>query len=199
MRFIVVCPKVPQNIKQLIAFENVFVVAVDAALKDLVKNHIHVDAAIGDFDSLENPQLLENLPTIKLNPVKDVSDTFSALEYAFSNSEDVVMVGGLFGSRIDHLYANLLLFHHYPKLTIIDEGNKIQSFTEGTYTFEKDEYDYFSIFSIKESLISTKGSKYNLTDYWMKPNDPLGLSNEIEDTLTLTVKQGHVIVIRSKK
>ena len=199
MRFIVVAPKVSPFVKQLIDFENTFVIAVDSALKDLIKNHIHVDAAIGDFDSLENQSLLENLPVIKLDPKKDVSDTNYALEYAFGNSEDVILLGGLFGNRIDHLYGNLLLLIKYPKLTIIDESNKIKAYGEGIYTFKKDEYDYFSIFALEESIISISGAKYPLDNYHLNMSDPLGLSNEIEEELRLTVTKGFVMVIRSKK
>lgn len=200
MRFIVVSPTVPKNIKTLVSLEHSFVVAVDAAVETLIKNRIHVDVAIGDFDSLVDHTLLSDLPVIKLNPIKDVSDTNYALAYAYENTKDVTLVGGLFGSRIDHLYANLMLMHKYPSLTIIDEGNLIQSFQQGTFSINKKDYDYISIFALKDSLINLKGVKYPLYDYSLMTFDPLGLSNEIlKEEMILEVLEGHVIVFQTKQ
>lgn len=197
MMVIVVAPKVPLNIKKLVDLKDCFIIAVDRAVEDLNRLKIHYDLAIGDFDSLQDEKTIKS-EQIKLNVVKDESDTFEAIAYAYEKSDTVILVGGLQGNRIDHLYANLLLFQKYPNLTIIDDHNKISSRGKGTHSYDGNDYDYISIFAIKDALITLTGTKYLLTEYQLKKDNPLGLSNEIITKAIIEVIDGVVLVIQSK-
>ena len=61
------------------------VIGVDKGIEELLKLNIPIDIAIGDFDSIKSKELLNsNLikETMTLNPVKDISDTHAAVEFA---------------------------------------------------------------------------------------------------------------------
>lgn len=197
MKVVVVAPKVPKNIKDLVNLDDSFIIAVDKAVEGLNELEITYDLAIGDFDSLQDEKSIKS-DIIKLNTVKDESDTFEAISQAYKKSNTVFLVGGLQGNRIDHLYANLLLFDKYPDLTIIDEHNEITLKRKGIYSYEKKEYDYISIFANKDSIISLKGTKYLLSKYQLKKDNPIGLSNEIMTKATIEVLEGEVLIFQTK-
>lgn len=200
MKVIVVTRQTPENINDLITIEqNDFIIAVDGALMSLFKQKIKVDLAIGDFDSLENKNLLKGLEIIKLNKEKDETDTFKALEYAYNKfDKEVFLIGGIKGDRIEHFIANYLLFNSFPKLTIIDENSKIYLLEKGSHLISKK--TYISFFGYSEGLISLSGFKYNLEKYILKQCDPLCISNEIIKTYgEIKVHNGRVIVIETKK
>lgn len=197
MKIIIVSPTVPENIKEILPKDS-YIIAVDAAVKDLHNLGIEYQLAVGDFDSLKDDSLLTG-KVIRLNPIKDESDTAKALQIAFEMSDDVLLIGGTEGARKDHFIANLLMLQKYPSLVMMDAYNLIYTKPEGTYSITKKEYDYFSIFPIENSVITLKNVKYPLDRYVMNRFDPLGLSNEIFGVATLIVHQGSVIVFQSKE
>ena len=194
---IVIAPKVPEAVKALVHLDGAFVIAVDQAVAALNAQGVSYDLAIGDFDSLADESVIKS-EKLKLNPIKDESDTYKAIEFAYTKSDNVILVGGLLGSRIDHLYANLLLLQRFPNLTIMDANNKIELKSKGIYAYQRKEYDYISIFAIEDSIITLKGTKYPLDKYQIKKDNPIGLSNEIYDQATIEIIQGCVLVIQSK-
>lgn len=197
MRIYIVLPNVPALIKSLSDLETSYVIAVDSAVSELNTLNIRYDIAVGDFDSLKDESLIKS-NKVKLNPIKDESDTASAVRLAYESSDDIIILGGLKGNRIDHLYANLLLFRKYPGLVAIDDNNKITAKPNGTYTYFKKDYDYLSIFAIEKSLITIEGVKYPLDKYELKKDNPIGLSNEIIHHATITVHEGLILIIESK-
>ncbi|MDY0210240.1 MAG: thiamine diphosphokinase [Acholeplasma sp.] len=197
MKTIVVSPKVPENIQTLVDFAHAYVIAVDSAVKKMNELGIKYNLALGDFDSLDDLSLIQS-ETYRLNPIKDESDTAKAIEMAYQKSSEVYLVGGLKGNRIDHLYANLILLQKYPRLIIMDDTNHITLKTKGTYHFFKNEYDYLSLFALEDSIISIKGVKYPLTNYVLKKDNPIGLSNEIIKEAILEIDQGSLLIIQSK-
>ena len=92
-------------------FTNKIVVGVDKGAYLAYLANIKLDYAIGDFDSISANELklLEDYTNvIKLNPIKDETDTLYALR-KFSNHDNLIVLGGIMGSRIDHFVANLKL------------------------------------------------------------------------------------------
>lgn len=198
MKIAIISPTVPTNIKALIDIDSYYVIAVDAAVEALAKQGIRYDLAIGDFDSLrDHTQLIGEV--IRLNPIKDDSDTAKALEFAFNKANDVTLIGGTEGARKDHFIANLYLLIKYPSLVIMDAYNRISLKTIGTYSIEKKEYDYLSVFPVENSIITLKNVKYPLDHYHLNQFNPLGLSNEIMTIATLEVYEGAVWVFQSKE
>lgn len=197
MKILVIAPKVPTQLNNLIQVDDFYVIAVDQAVSELNNQAIQYHLAVGDFDSLVDMTEIHS-DILKLNPIKDESDTYKAIEIAYTKSDDVTLLGGLAGPRIDHLYANLLLLQRFPKLTIMDEHNKIEIKPKGTYAYKKNAYNYISLFAIEDTIITLEGTKYLLDHYLIKKDNPIGLSNEIEDEATIHIHDGMLLVIQSK-
>jgi thiamine pyrophosphokinase len=198
MKIAVISPTVPKSIRSLIQPEDYFIIAVDAAVEAIVEQGMDYQMAVGDFDSLNEPSLLHG-EVIRLNPIKDDSDTAKALEIAFGMSNDVILIGGTSGARKDHFVANLMLLTQYPDLVMMDEYNQITIKSNGTHNIEKKGYDYLSVFPIENSLITLTNVKYPLYQHQLNRLNPLGLSNEIDGVATLIVHEGKLLVFQSKE
>ncbi|MBS1985584.1 MAG: thiamine diphosphokinase [Bdellovibrionales bacterium] len=81
------------------------VVAVDGGLDFCARQRLPVDWAIGDWDSLRNPKLLQNIPAVTLPAQKDRSDFYAALQCALIEEPAEIVAMGFVGGRIDHQLA----------------------------------------------------------------------------------------------
>lgn len=182
-------------------FLDSYVIGVDKGALLCLNNNVKMDIAIGDFDSISNSELellYKETEVIKLNPIKDETDTSEALEYC-NGYDDITILGGIMGDRIEHFYANLLLLEKNNKIKIKDNNSLIFT-TSNDINLKKDVYKYISIFSLEDStILSLEGFKYNLDSYHMKRLDPLGVSNEvIEAEAKIKIASGRVLIILSK-
>lgn len=198
MKIAVVAPVVPKNVKELTKDRVIY--AVDAAVSDLIKENIAIDIAIGDFDSLKDKSVLNDFKCIKLSKDKDISDTNYAIRHAYEHSDDVILVGGLEGKRVDHLIANLLLFEKYNNLIIYNDNNIIKRLEVGEYTIKKEGFKYLSIFPLINTKLTLTGTVYPLYNETLFEYDTLGLSNEIKyASANLTIDKGVILLIQSKE
>lgn len=181
-------------------FENAFIIGVDKGALFCNKNNIQMDLAIGDFDSISKDDFnkISAKKIIKLNPIKDQTDTKEALNYV-KDYDEIILLGAIQGKRIEHFYANLLLLNDYKNLKIKDNSSFI--FTADKDLIIKNEYKYISIFSLaEESMISINGMKYNLNNYKLNKNDPLCISNEIVSINgEIKIISGKILIILSKE
>jgi thiamine pyrophosphokinase len=200
MRVLVVVHPVPKDIKKIISYkDDDYIIAVDQAVLSLYKQRIPIDLAIGDFDSLNNHGILNTLNVLKLDPIKDVTDSYQALiEAKKLNPDEYIMLGGIGGNRVEHFMAHILLFNQFPKLKIINDNSEIFMLENQDYIV--DFKGYVSIFAYDNALITLKGFKYPLEAYELKRYDPLGISNEmISNQATIKVEKGRVLVVLSKR
>jgi thiamine pyrophosphokinase len=200
MRVLIAVHPVPKDIKKIISFkDDDYMIAVDQGVISLYKQRIHIDLAIGDFDSLTNQGILRTLNVLKLDPIKDVTDSYQALIEAQNlNPDEYIMLGGIGGNRVEHFMAHILLFNQFPKLKIINDKSEI--FMLENQDYKLDFKGYVSIFAYDNALITLKGFKYPLEAYELKRYDPLGISNEmISNQATIQVENGRVLVILSKR
>jgi len=200
MRVLVIVHPVPKDIRKFFDLKpDDYIIGVDQAILALYKQRIPVHLAVGDFDSLKNQGILTQLDTVRLEPEKDDTDTHRAMVEAMKkNPEELVMIGGFGGLRIEHFIAHLTLFNEFNKLVMIDENSKIYLLTQGKY--ETQFKGYISLFSYPDSVITLEGFKYPLTHYELKLFDPLCISNEIVDIMGhINIEKGQVIVVESQK
>lgn len=182
-------------------FTNKTVVGIDKGAYLAYLANIKLDCAVGDFDSI-SAQELEELnkytKVIKLNPEKDDTDTLHALRM-YADYDNLYLLGGIAGTRIDHFVANLKLFYEFPNLTIIDNDTYITK-CEKRLDFQNDEYKYYSFFALEDVYdLCLKGFKYELTNHFLSHTSPLGVSNEILSNATLSYSKGKLLLIKTKE
>lgn len=181
-------------------FKDSYVIGVDKGALFCARNNIPMDIAIGDFDSIsadEYSLVAKSTKIIKLNPIKDLTDTMEAINLV-KDYQNITILGGISGKRIEHFYANLLILKQYSNVKIKDDSSFI--FTASKSLSLDNSYKFCSIFSLdNDTVISLSGFKYNLSDYHMDINDPLGISNELlKDFGEITINKGRILIILSK-
>ena len=175
------------------------IIGADRGALHAIKNGIIPDISIGDFDSVTDSELdiikKNSKKIIKLNPIKDKSDTEEAIELV-KDYDEIHILGGIKGKRIEHLFANIISLINYPNASLKDEDSLIEIINDNNYKIKK-EYKFISLYAIEESIITLKGFKYNLNNYLLKTNDPLCLSNEIINNPKIELKKGKLLIIYS--
>ena len=182
-------------------FTNNIVVGIDRGAYLAFQANIKLDYAVGDFDSIsaqELKELEEYTNVIKLNPEKDETDTLHALRM-FKTADNLLLLGGIAGSRIDHFVANLKLFYEFPNLTIID-NDTFMMLCEKNLNFQKDEYKYYSFFALEDVYdLCLEGFKYELKNYFLAHSSALGVSNEVLSNATVSYSKGKLLLIKTKE
>ena len=200
MRAIIVTHPTPKDIRKIFQFKHGdVVIAVDQAVLALYKQRIKIDLAVGDFDSLTNQGMLINLNVIRLNPIKDVTDTHQALvEASKMNPEEIVMIGGIGGDRIEHFMVHTLFFDEFPSLRILDDHTEIRMLSEGVH--EVDSKGFVTYIAYPKAKISLIGFKYPLAEYLLMTFDPLCISNEVlEKKGIIHIHDGRVLQFITNK
>lgn len=175
-------------------------IGVDHGVEELLRQGITPKFAIGDFDSLQNRQTLENLNIQILPERKDVTDTHAAIDYLLSKGYDEIEIYGATGGRLDHFFAVMCLLEKYQdvKLKVIDQQNCIQLLKPGVHQVENNGYYYFSLFALNESILSIKQAEYTLDNYLLKRDDPLCVSNEVKGKYAIIENSGNILLIQSR-
>ncbi|MFR7591149.1 MAG: thiamine diphosphokinase [Longibaculum sp.] len=175
-------------------------IGVDQGVEHLYNQGIVPILAIGDMDSIEDKQLLQQLQVELYSSIKDDTDTALALDYAFSHGYDEVDLYGVTQKRMDHFLAVLCLLEKYQDkhITIYDHYNKITVLKAGVHHILKEDYHYFSLFAFDESVISLKECHYPLDHYHLKRDDPLCVSNQMNKDNAIIENSQTVLLIQSK-
>ena len=182
-------------------FIDSYIIGVDKGALFCLKNNIKMDLAVGDFDSVnkEDYELIKRTTKIvKLNPIKDDTDTEHALNLV-KDYDEILILGGIKGNRIEHFVSMLIYLKKFPNLVIKDDYSIIFSSSKDLKIKKAEEYKYISIFSLdNDTLISLKGFKYNLDNFNLKEDNPLGVSNEIIDDYGIISLKGRIMIIRTR-
>lgn len=182
-------------------------VAVERGCLKAIRQKVHVDLAVGDFDSVTKRELdyiYKNVNSvIKLNPVKDDTDTYHAYNLV-KDCDSITVVGGIQGLRIEHFLALLNIVKADKKVRLVDDNSCIFRLdeTDSKRLIEgSSKYKYISIFAIENSVVTLNNFKYPLEKYALNTLNSLGISNEVAEGKTgeITVDSGKIIVIKSTK
>ena len=187
------------------------ILAADAGMEALYRDHVLPDIIVGDFDSV-NPDTLEyfhdkeQIEICMLTPEKNDTDTEHAIREAIRRgAHEIVILGGT-GSRIDHVLGNICLLgiglEEHVDIRMVDEHNRIRMIDSPLKIRKKDQFGkYISLipFSGRAEGVTLKGFKYPLDNYTMGGFNSLGISNEIvDDEAEISFTSGQMIVIESK-
>lgn len=179
--------------------KNIEYIGVDHGVEELFKQNIKPIFTIGDFDSLKDEKVLKDL-NLKILPArKDVTDTHAAVDYALDHGYDQIELYGVTGGRLDHFFAVICLLKKYRNIDIriIDQQNEIRLLTPGKYQITKDRYQYISFFAANETVLTIRNAKYPLTEYVLKDDDPLCVSNEIIGEVMMIETSGDIFLMKS--
>lgn len=179
-------------------------VGIDRGALILATQGIHMEFAIGDFDSISESeyQVVKAFAKeiIQLNPIKDASDSQLAIEECTRRGYTKGILYGALGGRLDHQYVNqhLCLLEQFD-CTCVDHRNRMFSLRVGTHVIQKNQYVYCSFFAIDEVVVTLEGFKYPLHNYRLERKNLIGLSNEIvADEATVQVIQGQLLCIQTR-
>lgn len=182
------------------------IIAVDKGLESLHNINVNPDYIIGDFDSVSKDILdkYSNTELVKLNPIKDFTDTHMALKLAIDLKADTITILGATGKRIDHALANINIMKEALekniKCKMIDTHNEIQLINSYTELEKNTNYKYISLIPLttKAEGITLKGFKYLLNNATLNIGHSIGVSNEqVDDIASINVSEGILILIKS--
>ena len=179
-------------------------IGADAGALWLARRGIRMKLAIGDFDSVSESDMTligdMSEQVIRLNPIKNDSDSESALRHAAEMGYEKIWLACSMSGRMDHTYVNFRLAMMFPGQAVLyDRQNRIMAYGPGRHVISRDGYGYFSVFASEKACISLAGMKYPLDHAVIGPDDIYTLSNEIEsEEGILEVHEGLVLVMQCR-
>ena len=181
-----------------------YVVAADAGFRLCRAIGLSPDLLIGDFDSMEEPSDLANVPHVERVPVmKDDTDTMLALKAGLSrNCTEFHIYGGTGGGRMDHTVANLqgLLYLCRRKARGFLYGRDFVWTAIENESFEVPRLlpdGLLSVFALTNHAkgVTIHGVLYPLDGAELSCDFPLGVSNHITgDTASISVEDGALLI-----
>lgn len=176
------------------------IIAADGGLKYLFQSGISPDYVIGDFDSLG--YIPDSGNVIKLDPVKDVTDMFSAVEKGTRLAYNEFVIYGGTGGREDHTLANYQLAAYLAEkgcsVTLVNGKKRIIAISDGSVCFDEDKKGYISVFAHSDICtgVTLSGLKYPLENAVLRNTFALGVSNEFTGVKSsVSVKKGILIIM----
>lgn len=184
-----------------------YVICADSGILHCNNLGIKADLWVGDFDSSDFEKY-SKLPAankaevVRLNPVKNDTDTEHALDCALERGyKDIVLIGGI-GTRVDHTMANVFLmekiFEQKAVLTIVDENNILHFVKDSSITLNKTKMKYISVLPLDDVTVTNEGFVYPLNNEILYRNSTRGVSNRLrENTGKIYVTGGSAVIIES--
>lgn len=186
-------------------------IAADSGMDFLYRNHLVPDIIAGDFDSVKPEHLqyfkgLNDVQVMKLNPIKDDTDTEFVIRQAICRGATEITLLGATGTRVDHVLANVYLLgiglENHVNIQIVDEHNRIRMIDHDIELEKEKQFGSFvSVLPVKGDVkdVTIEGMKYPLEHADMLSFSSLGISNEIiEPKARISMKQGVLLVIESR-
>lgn len=200
-------------------------IAADSGMEFLFRNHLVPDVIAGDFDSVgqeayehfvgegmedasceETWKKDKKTEILRLNPIKDDTDTEFVIREAIRRGATSITVLGGTGTRLDHVMGNVHLLGIglgcNVEIELVDGHNRVRMISsELVLEREKQFGDFVSIlpFAGDAKGVTLKGFKYPLDKAVVKSFSSLGISNEIvEDKAVVQVEEGVLLVIESR-
>ena len=186
--------------------DGAMVIAADGGVDRALALGLHVDLAIGDFDSITPEGLaaaeaagarVERHPT-----AKDATDLELALDAAIALGPARIVVVGSGGGRLDHLLGSVLLLadERYAAAEIDAYlGDAHACIIRGSRTLEGVPGDLLSLLPVHGAAegVTTEGLEYPLRDETLPPGTSRGISNVFSASeARITVERGCLLAVR---
>ena len=193
-----------QALAALLRSDDVFI-AADGGWKLAASLGVTPVAVVADFDSSCVPDLSDNTEIVRLPVRKDCTDTAAAIRYALDKGFNEFLLLGCVGGRLDHQYAAMQLLvclaEKGCRAEMADGNNRVCAVTRSPYMAEPMDGWSLSLFAFGGTVhgLSIRGAAYELSAYDLQPNDPLCVSNAVEDfPCEITFYDGVLLVFRAK-
>lgn len=181
------------------------VIAADSGYRNAISLGESPSVLLGDFDSLGDLNIPENVERMKVPAEKDFTDTQLAVDTAIRRGADeIVIIGGLDG-RLDHTLSNLAILEDLNKRKIhasITNGyNRVRYINSTSTLIARSGFKYLSLICISERAkgVSVEGCKYPLKNATLNRDFQYAVSNEIVGNCALiSVRRGGLYVIESR-
>ena len=181
-----------------------FVIACDRGYAYAQSCGVRPDLVVGDFDSYSG-ELDPGIPVQKLPMEKDDTDTMSALRFALARGYQEITLVCALGGRLDHLLANLqsLAFAaaRGASVRIESPDTEIRTLRNGSLRLPRREGYSLSVFAVDGVCrgLCIRGAKYTLEDAELRPDFPLGASNEWSaEEAEITLREGTLLIVESR-
>lgn len=188
-----------------------FMIAADSGMNFLHRNNIVPDVIAGDFDSVDGTSLevfsgMEGVEILRLNPVKDDTDTEFVIREAIRRSATEITILGATGTRLDHVLGNMHLLgigpEHDVEIQLVDAHNRIRMIRDELVIKKSEQFgEFVSLLPIDGSVtgVTLEGFKYPLKDAVISSFSSLGISNEIvEEYAKIKIENGVLLMIESR-
>ena len=133
---------------------------------------------------------------------KNRSDTELAIEWAFKQGMEKVLLLGALGGRMGHLLGHCAILARYPdRVALIDEHLFLQAVNSGhRIVLHMDTNDRISIFAVSgDPQLKTKGLKYELNDERLEFATH-GLDNlAVQNECSIQVRDGFILLCVEKE
>ena len=180
------------------------VIAADGGYRRLKEAGIVPQLVIGDFDSLGAAP--EEEQVITLPKVKDITDTWAAIQLGKERGYRRFFLYGCTGERIEHTLANIQtvadLVRDGMEGCLLDRTQVITAISGGTVEFGPERSGFLSVFAYTDRCtgVTLKGLKYELDQAELTNRFPLGVSNEfLGKQSSVTIETGTAILVYDRK
>ncbi len=206
----------PENEKVLEVLRNaVRIVCCDGSVNKLVETGLKPFAIVGDMDSASDEIREKYRDIIYPSSDQETNDLTKAVMWCKDNNYIDLVIIGATGKREDHTLGNMSLLADYSQIVrniyMLTDYGRIDPFvvietneTEGSLiekhtirVFESYKGQQVSIFSLTpETLVTSKGLKYEVTDRLFTSLWQGTLNESNEDQFQLTIDKGKLLVYR---
>lgn len=179
--------------------ENDFIICADGGYNHAVKMNINPDVLIGDFDSAEGFESVED--RIEYPVRKDYTDGELAVMYAVEHGYDEITLIAMSGDRFDHTMADVLLLDKCKRGVLIDDNNEIYLLKD-ELLIKGRKGQTLSIIPVKGDAcgLVTEGLEYSLRGETLYFASSRGISNVmLADECRIKIKSGMALVIKVEK
>lgn len=170
------------------------VIAADGAYNKLQKLGISPNVVIGDLDSAVISKNCKSL-VIKI-PDQNTCDFQKSLNYIIKNELYPSIVIGFNGGDFAHILNNLSILSQYSECIFIDKSTIGLILPEGEHDLTLFPYTKISIFGILESVVSSRGLKWELLNhklFFWKSNSISNMT--LEHEVHINVKKGQILCV----
>lgn len=186
-------------------------IAADSGMNFLHRNHIIPDVIAGDFDSVDSSCLdvflkMEGVEILRLNPIKDDTDTEFVIRESIRRGATEIIILGATGTRLDHVLGNMHLLgiglQEGVEIALVDAHNRVRMICDELVLNREEQFgEFVSLLPIDGSVtgVTLEGFKYPLENAVIPSFSSLGISNEIvEEQARIKIERGILLVIESR-